>query len=93
MELLSRYGPFVFGAFAAVILGAYTMRSSGRPGVGRSVALYVIALAIFIVADILTGQALTRPDLGWFAAVAIAVFGLAIIVAIGVLARRARTPT
>jgi hypothetical protein len=93
MELLGRYGPFVLGAFVAVVLGAYTMRSSGRPGVGQSVALFVIALVIFIAADILTGQALTRPDLGWVGVAAIAVFGLAIIVAIGVLARRARPRT
>jgi len=93
MELLPRYGPFVLGALAAAILGAYTMRSSGRSGAGPAVALFVIALAIFIAADILTGQALTRPDVGWFPVAAFALFGLAIIVAIGLLARRARTRT
>ena len=92
MELLTRYGPFVVGALAAAILGAYTLRSNGRDA-GRTVVSFLAALGIFIVADIVTGQALTRPDLGFLAVALIGFFGLAVILAIGVLARRARTKT
>lgn len=90
MDLVARYGPFVLGALAAAVLGAYTMRSSGRPSVGRTLVTYAIGLAIFIVADMLTGQALTRPELGWVTVVSVALFGLAVIVAIAVLARGTR---
>ena len=89
MELVTRYGPFVVGALAAAILGAYTLRSNGRDA-GRTVVSFLAALAIFIVADILTGQALTRPDLGLVAVALFGFFGLAVIMAIAVLARRAR---
>jgi len=89
-ELLTRYGPFFLGAIAAAILGAYTMRSSGRSSAGRTVVLFVVAGAIFIAADILTGQALTRPDLSVIGVAALALFGLAVIVVIAVLTGRSR---
>lgn len=89
-ELLTRYGPFFLGAIAAAILARYTLRSSGGSSAGRTALLFVVAGAVFIAADILTGQALTRPELSVIGVAALALFGLAVIVVIAVLTSRSR---